>query len=638
MGSGLDWSTEWFTSIEWILGVSATAAAACALVIALIARFTVWGRQFRRLAFAYFSPRGAAGWRPLLTALILLLLTITSVRLNVLLSYQSNGMYTALQNLDAATFAHFVGIFGILATIYVAQTLLSFYVQQALVIPWRVWLNERVVGDWLDGRAYHRGRFTASAVDNPDQRIQEDIASFPADTMTLAVGAVSALASLVSFTIILWQLSGPLDVFGVEIPRAMTFIAYVFVIIASVIAFRIGRPLIRLNFLQERFNAAFRYALVRMRDNSENIAFHRGEPVERAALSGRFRQIVGNAWDIVFRSLKFQGFNLAVSQISVVFPVLIQAPRYFAGQVTLGDVQQTATAFGQVHDSLSFFRNGYDQFAAYRAVLDRLVGLLDANDQARALPSVRLEKGEGLAVRGLGVRTPDDRTLVAGLDLDVRPGHSLLVTGRSGGGKTTLLRSLAELWPWTDGLVRRPLGEDSLFLSQQPYVPLGSLRTALAYPGPGHGVDDERAGQVLRKVQLPHLADRLDEESDWAHQLSPGEQQRLGFARALISRPRVVFLDEATSALDEGLEHTLYTLLRQELPDCTIVSIGHRSSLCRYHDEVLELLGDGRWETRTLRGAAAAWEAPAPEAVASPADMPRPRTGFGADAPAPDGV
>jgi putative ATP-binding cassette transporter len=373
------------------------------------------------------------------------------------------------------------------------------------------------------------------------------------------------------------------------------------VIVATVIAFRIGRPLIRLNFLQERFNASFRYALVRLRDNSENIAFHRGEDVERDILSGRFRDVIGNAWAIVFRSLRFQGFNLTVSQIAEVFAILIQAPRYFAGQITLGDVTQTGSAFGQVHDSLSFFRNAYGDFAGYRAVLDRLTGLLDADDQARALPTVRHEDGDGLEVRDLTVRLPDATTLVDNLDLRVSPGGSLLVTGPSGGGKTTLLRSLADLWPWADGVVRRPLGEGSVFISQNPYLPLGTLRTALAYPGPADRIDDELAAQMLRTVQLPHLVDRLDEEADWAHRLSPGEQQRLGFARVLLARPQVVFLDEATSALDEGLEHTLYTLLREELPDCTIVSIGHRSSLRRLHDELLELSGDGRWEATTLQ-------------------------------------
>lgn len=601
MSGALDWSTEWLTSIVWIAAVFVATVLGCAVLAALISRYTRWGRQFRRLAFPYFSPRGDAGWRPLLSVLLVLFLAIAAVRLNVLLSYWYNGMYTSLQNLDAVTFWQHVGIFAVLATIHVARALYQFYVEQALVIRWRVWLNDRMVGDWLDGRAYHKGRYTEAAVDNPDQRIQEDIAALPADSLTLGVGAVSSLVSLVSFTLILWELSGPLPLFGVEVPRGMTFLAYIFVIIATVIAFRIGRPLILLNFLQERFNASFRYALVRLRDNSENVAFQRGERVERAILGGRFRDVITNAWALLFRNIKFQGFNLSVTQIAEVFPLVIQAPRFFAGQITLGDVQQTATAFGQVHDSLSFFRNAYDDFASYRAVLDRLTGLLDADQQARALPAADVEEGDGLQVRDLTVRLPDERVLVDDLDLDAAAGTSLLVTGPSGGGKTTLLRSMAELWPYANGVVRRPTGDGSLFLPQQPYLPLGTLRAALAYPGPADEMDDDRAARLLRQVQLPQLADRLDEEDDWARRLSPGEQQRLGFARVLIVRPKVVFLDEATSALDEGLEQSLYTLLREELPDLVIVSVGHRSSLRRFHDELLELQVDGRWERSALQ-------------------------------------
>jgi vitamin B12/bleomycin/antimicrobial peptide transport system ATP-binding/permease protein len=601
VSGALDWSTEWLTSILWVAGVFVATALGCAVLVVLLSRYTVWGGQFGRLAFPYFSPRGPEGWRPLRTMLVVLVLAIAAVRLNVLFSYQENGMLTALQNGDPAAFTRFIGIFSILATIYVAQVLLAFYVQQALVIRWRAWLTDRMIGDWLDGRAYHRGRYTPAAVDNPDQRIQEDINTLATSSLTLGVGAVSALVSLVSFTIILWELSGPLTVLGFEVPRAMTFLAYLFVIVASVIAFRIGRPLILLNFLEERFNASFRYALVRLRDNSENVAFQRGELVERGILATRFHYVIGNAWAIVFRSLKFQGFNLGVSQISVVFPYVIQAPRFFAGQITLGDLTQTATVFGQVHDSLSFFRNAYDQFAGYRAVLDRLTGLLDADDAARALPSAHVESGHGLQVRDLTVRRPDDRILVDDLDLDAAAGTSLLVTGPSGGGKTTLLRSLAQMWPYATGVVRRPTDGRTLFLPQQPYLPLGTLRAALSYPGPADEMDDARAARLLRQVQLPHLADQLDEEDDWARRLSPGEQQRLGFARVLIMRPRVVFLDEATSALDEGLEQSLYTLLRAELPDTVIVSVGHRSSLRRFHDELLELQLDGRWETSALQ-------------------------------------
>jgi vitamin B12/bleomycin/antimicrobial peptide transport system ATP-binding/permease protein len=459
-----------------------------------------------------------------------------------------------------------------------------------------------MIDDWLDGRAYHKGRYTKAAVDNPDQRIQEDIGTLPADSVTLGVGAINSLVSLVSFTIILWTLSGPLPIFGIEIPRGMTFIAYLFVIVASVIAFRIGRPLILLNFLQERYNASFRYALVRLRENSENVAFQRGERVESGVLGSRFRDVISNSWSLLYRNLKFQGFNAVVTQISVPFAYLIQAPRYFGGQITFGDIYQTSDAFAQVHDALSFFRNAYDEFASYRAVLDRLTGLMDADSAARALPAADVEDSDDLQVRNLTVRRPDERVLVDDLNLEVAAGTSLLVTGPSGGGKTTLLRSVAQLWPHASGSVRRPTDDGSLFLPQQPYLPLGTLRDALAYPGPAKEMDDGRAAQLLRQVQLPQLADQLDEVDDWARRLSPGEQQRLGFARILVVRPKVVFLDEATSALDEGLEQSLYNLLREELPDMIIVSVGHRSSLRRFHDELLELDNEGRWERSALRG------------------------------------
>jgi putative ATP-binding cassette transporter len=597
----VDWSTEWFTSIVWILGVTIAAGLGTALVGWLLTRSTEWGRQFARLALPYFSPRGAGGRGPLIALLLLLLVVITVVRLSVLLSYWQNDLFTALQNLDPSAFLRAILVFVAIVVVWVVVQLLQFYAVQRLEIRLRVWLNDRMLGDWLDGGAYHHNRFVSAPVDNPDQRIQEDINTFTTSSTTLAVGAVNAIVSLVSFTIVLWQLSGPLSVLGIEIPRAMTFFAYLYAIVASVIAFRIGRPLIDLNFMRERLNAAYRYALVRLRDNSESVAFHRGERVEGAILRTRFGAVIDNAWALVYRNLRFLGFNFVVTQASTIVPYVIQAPRFFAGAITLGDVQQTGVAFGQVHDSLSFFRNAYDDFAVYRAVLIRLTGLLDADAEARALPSVSLEEGgDGVQVRDLTVRLPDGQVLVDDLDLSLASGASLFVTGPSGSGKTTLLRSMADLWPWAQGTVRRPIGDGALFLSQQPYLPLGSLRTALAYPERATGVDDGQAAAVLRQVQLPQLVDRLDDATDWSRRLSPGEQQRLGFARVLLTRPRVVFLDEATSALDEGLEHTLYTLLREELPETVVVSVGHRSTLNRFHAERLELLGEGRWRIAAL--------------------------------------
>jgi putative ATP-binding cassette transporter len=599
----IDWSTEWLTSLLWIGRVFLFVVVGFALVGWFLIRRTRWGRQFWRLSGAYFIPlqRNWLNWRPILTVALLLLLTIAAVRLDVLLSFQGNGMFTAMQQLDEAAFWRFILIFGVLATINVVLVLFTFYISQAQIIHWRLWLNEQMVGNWLTGAAYHRGRFVSTPIDNPDQRIQQDITSYTSDSQSLALGAVSSVVTLVSFTIILWSLSGPLTVFGLQIPRAMVFLAYLYVIIATVFAIRIGRPLIRLNFLNELLTASYRYALVRIRDNSENIAFYRGEPVENAGLMARFAAVIANTWAIVFRSMKFQGFNLVISQIAVVFPVVIQARRFFSQEITLGDVTQTADAFSQVQGALSFFRLAYDDFASYRASLNRLTGLLDANEEARALPTPVLEEREaGLGIRDLTVRLPDGRPLLSDLDLDLAGGESLVVKGPSGSGKTTLLRSLAGLWPYVDGTISRPDFEHILFCAQQPYLPLGSLRTALAYPAPAETLGDDVAIETLRAVQLGQLADRLNLEADWSKTLSPGEQQRLAFGRILVAKPSLVFLDETTSALDEGMEHALYERVREQLPDCTLVSVGHGSTLDRLHTNELTLIGDGSWEIRTL--------------------------------------
>jgi len=599
----INWSTEWLTSLLWIAKVFVFVVIGFVLIAWLLLKRARWAKQFWRLSGMYFIPRarGWIAWRPILTVALLLLLTVMSVRLDVLLTYQSNGLYTALQNLDAPTFWKYIAIFGVLAAVNVILVLFSFWVGQAQIIHWRLWLNQRMVGDWLGGTAYHRMRFVRDPVDNPDQRIQQDITSYADDSQSLALGAVSSSVSLVSFTIILWSLSGPLTVFGLQIPRAMVFLAFIYVIIATVLAFRIGRPLIRLNFLNELLTASYRYNLVRIRDNSENIAFYRGEQVENTGLMGRFVAVIANTWAIVYRSLKFQGFNLAISQIAVIFPVVIQAPRFFSQQITLGDVTQTAQAFGQVEGSLSFFRLAYDDFASYKASLNRLTQLLDANEEARALPVAQTEeRPDGFGVRDLDVRLPDGTPLLTDLDLDLRSGESLLVKGPSGSGKTTLLRSLAGLWPYVDGTIDRPMDGQAMFCGQAPYLPLGTLRTGLAYPAPAETLSDDVAADILRAVQLGHLADRLDLETDWSRTLSPGEQQRLAFGRILISRPALAFFDETTSALDEGMEHAIYGLVRERMPDCTIISVGHRSSLETLHSNELTLLGEGRWEARAL--------------------------------------
>lgn len=602
MVTSLDWKHEWSASLVWSAAAFGITVAVFAVVTWLLVRCTHWGRQFYRITAPYFRPGYEwASWVPLLSVLVMLWMTVLAVRLDVLLSYWTNGLFTAMQDLNGAAFRYFLVVFGVLTTVYFIHSRVEYVIEQAFIIRWRSWLNDRMVADWLDGRAYHRGHFVSNPVDNPDQRIQEDTTAFVLESLGLSLGAVRSMVALASFTPILWGLSGTLSVSGHAVPGSMVFLAYFYVIAASLGAFRIGRPLIRLNFLNEGLAASFRYALVRLRDHSEDIAFHRGEEAERATLTTRFQAVIHNNWRIVFRLLKFDGFNIAVSQMALVVPYLVQAPRFFAQAITLGDVQQTTVAFGHVHGALSFFRNSYAGFAAYRAILDRLTGLLHTNTQTRALPSVTVtDRTDGLEVDNLTVQRPDGAPLIKNLSLRLDSGQALLITGTSGCGKTTLLRSLAELWPYAHGTIHRPTAGRALFLPQHPYIPLGPLRSALTYPELPHTIGEERIRDALGMVQLSHLEDRLDQEVNWTGTLSTGEQQRLGIARILINHPRIALLDEATSALDAGLAHGLYALLRAHLPHCTLISVGDHSRLARFHTHYLQLLDQGRWNVSLL--------------------------------------
>lgn len=625
----LDWSTELVPSLVWIVRAWAICAVITLLVLALLARFTVWGRQYWRITGAYFIGRSAL--RIWIWLGVLLLSTMISVRINVLLSYFGNDLYTALQSAFEANaagdqearaiaisgFWTALGIFAILATIYISRVMLDIYLTQRFIIRWRTWLTDRLTGDWLGGRAYYRARFTDTKTDNPDQRIQQDVDIFTTGvggsansptvgtSATLLFGSIESVATVVSFVPILWRLSGPVTVAGFTLDRALFWVAFVYVFFATVVAFWIGRPLIRLSFRNESTNAAFRYALVRLRDAAEAVGFYRGERTERRLLRGRFDRIIDNYRGYVRRTLGFTGWNLAMSQIITPLPLIVQAPRLFRGEMDFGDVTQSSSAFSNISDSLSFFRNAYDQFAAYRAAIIRLNGLVEANDIAREMPSLETVASTDGSVEldRVEVRTPSGQQLLDPLDLRLDPGEALVVTGRSGVGKTTLLRSLAQMWPYTSGTLRRPLEDrESLFLSQMPYVPLGDLRTVVSYPAESGEIADEELQQVLAKVALPHLTGRLNEEQDWAKVLSPGEQQRIAFARILLTKPKAVFLDEATSALDEGLEYAVYDLVRTELPDTILVSVSHRPAVEVHHQKHLELLGEGEWRLGPLEG------------------------------------
>ena len=627
----LDWGNELWASLQWIGKAWAIAAIATLLICMLLAKYTVWGRQFWRITGDYFKgPESVKVW---IWLGAILLSVMIGVRLSVLFTYQGSDMMTSFQvvasglgsdddavkNSGKDGFWLSMIVFSLLAALHVVRIMLDLFMAQRFMLAWRVWLTDRLTGDWLDGKAYYRGRFIDDTIDNPDQRIQYDIDIFTAgvgglpntpantSTATLLFGSVDAVASMISFTAILWGLSGTLTIpiVDVALPKAMFWILITYVLFASAFAFWIGRPIIWLSFRNEKTNAAFRYALVRLRDASEAVAFYRGEIAERTGLRKLFAPIVANYKRYINRLMGFYGWNLSMSQIIVVPPYLFQFPRFFSGDITLGAMTQSASAFGNIEQGLSFFRNAYDSFASYRAAIIRLEGLIIANEEGRALPEITTTPCVDGTVQltDIEVRTPDGKQLVNPLDLRLEVGDTLVVTGESGVGKTTLLRSLAELWPYTSGTLTRPCGpNETLFLSQMPYVPLGNLRGVVSYPNEEGDIDDQTLKRTLEKVALPHLVDRLDEVQDWAKVLSPGEQQRIAFARVLLTKPKAVFLDEATSALDEGLEFLVYNLVRSELPNTILVSVSHRKTVEQHHTHELELLGDGEWRFGRVQG------------------------------------
>ena len=589
----MDYAQEAINSLLWIIKTLAMTAVVFSFGIFLLVRFTHWGKQFWQFAGGYLSPRRSI--KPLLFFLLIVAMTLVSVRISLVHSEWYNNMYTSLQEFNEPVFWDQMVLFCVIATSSVMTALLSYYLEQRFSINWIEWLNSQLVDKWMDNRAYYKTQYVSANLDNPDQRIQQDVQSYVRTSLSLSTGVIDAVTSMISYTILLWGLAGPMMVFGTEIPRMMVFLVFTYVIITTVIAFRLGRPLIMLNFVNERLNANYRYSLIRIKEYAESVAFYAGEKVESSQLYKQFGSVINNMWDIVYRTLKFSGFNLVVSQVSVVFPLLIQVGRYFEKQIKLGDLMQTLQVFGKLHSNLSFFRNSYDGFAGYKATLDRLTGFSYAIDMANRQSTSHLHEHEtDVIFKDLNISNPFGKTLIENLNLTLPQGSTLLIQGHSGVGKTTLLRTVAGLWAYSEGDVYCPTHQ--LFLSQKPYLPQGSLLTALAYPNEEKVFNRDEMIEVLKQVSLGHLQDRLDQEQDWTRILSLGEQQRLAFARLLLHKPNVAFLDEATASMDEGLEDTMYRLLKEHLPYTTVISVGHRSTLRAFHQQQLMILGNGKWQ------------------------------------------
>ena len=589
----MDYTQEIITSSLWIARTLALTVIFFSLGIFLLVRLTHWGKQFWMFAGGYLSPKRSI--KPLLFFVLIVTLTLFSVRLSLVHSTWYNNMYTALQEFNQTVFWEQMILFCFIAGFSVAAALISYYLNQRFSINWIEWLNTELLEKWMDKRAYYKSQYIGNNLDNPDQRIQQDIQSYVKTTLSLSTGVIDAVTSMISYTILLWGLAGPMTLFGIEIPRAMVYLVFAYVIFTTLIAFWLGKPLIRLNFSNEKLNANYRYSLIRVKEYAESIAFYAGEKVEKSRLYKQFRAVIDNMWDIVFRTLKFSGFNLVVSQISVVFPLLIQVGRYFEKQIKLGDLMQTLQVFGKLHSNLSFFRNTYDSFAEYKATLDRLTGFHYSVETAQKQSKTDItDHPTDVIFQHLSVKSPMGKILIKDLNLTLTQGNSLLIQGQSGVGKTTLLRTIAGLWSYAEGKIFCPQ-HNTLFLSQRPYLPQGNLLTALYYPDTTENVDLAKITRVLEQVQLAHLQDRLEQEQDWSRILSLGEQQRLAFARLLLHKPKVAFLDEASASLDEGMEHAMYRLIREELPNTTIISVGHRSTLVPLHQQQLELHTDGSW-------------------------------------------
>ena len=553
-------------------------------------------RQAWDLAWPYWKSDEKWSAIGLLAAVIAL--NLITVWLNVRFNYWNNDFYNALQQYDWPEFWRQFAIFGALALAFIVVGVYSSYLRGILHIRWRRWLTERFLRNWLEDQAYYRMQLNQATTDNPDQRISDDLNRFASISLTLSLGLLSSFVTLVSFLSILWTLSGALTIplgggASIDIPGYMVFAALIYAVAGTMLTRWIGYPLIRLNFDQQRYEADFRFSMVRLRENAENVAFYGGEAREFDTFQTRFVRVVANWWGIIKRRKKLTWFTYGYDQVAIVFPFLVAAPRYFDKVIQLGGLMQIASAFRQVQESLSFIISSYTEIAEYQSVVQRLAGFREkmneiAAEQQRPQAIEIVRDGTGVAVDALDLNLPDGRSLRPDITLAATPGKSLLITGASGAGKSTLLRAIAGLWPFGRGRIR--VGDGGcLFLPQRPYLPLGTLADALVYPRSAAELLRDNLAEALRTVGLPELVDRLEEEANWAQRLSIGEQQRLAFARVLLARPEIVFLDEATSALDEAAEVSLYRLLREAPWKPTIVSVGHHGTLRRFHDAVVDL-------------------------------------------------
>lgn len=523
-------------------------------------------------------------------------LTLGVVYMLVLLNQWNNSFYSALQNYDAQKIFDELIHFSWLAAIYILLAVYSYYLQQTLILHWRRWLTTRFIDIWLQNKTYYNLQMFGKDTDNPDQRISEDVRQFVEMTLSFGIGILKAFCTFASFVVILYNLSGSLTftIMGKTwtINGYMLWASLLYSVIGTYITHLVGRKLVKINFIQQKYEADFRFSMIRLRESAESVAFYRGEAQEGSVFKQRFKMLLDNFWKLVNKQKQLVFLNSGYSQIAIIFPFVVAMNRYLTKEVTLGGLMQVASAFGRVQDSLSYFVDMYSSIAQWQAVVMRLTyfghHMHDVSQQAERFHVERFAAADAVKVSNMQINLPDGQPLLQNISFILQPGHNVLIKGVSGSGKSTLLRAISGIWPFVDGKIFLPKRDKLMFIPQKPYLPLGTLRAALNYPG-NKPVDDAELIYLMDLCQIGYLKDKLDLEADWSHVLSVGEQQRLAFVRAHIQQPQWLFLDEATSALDEDTEATMYSLLQERLSQTTVVSVGHRSTLNKYHEHVLRL-------------------------------------------------
>ncbi|WP_027797330.1 ABC transporter ATP-binding protein/permease [Paraburkholderia acidipaludis] len=537
----------------------------------------------------------------LLIAIVVINLLV--VWINVRLNSWNADFYNALQGKDVKQFPHLLMIFTVLAFAFIILAVYGRYLRQMLGFRWRQWLTTRFLDEWLGKGAFYRIERDRLA-DNPDQRISDDLQSFATSTLSLTLDLLSTVVTLISFVTILWTLAGALSItlggHPIAIPGYMVWAAALYAVLGSVVIQKVGHPLVSINYQQQKVEADFRFGLIRLRENAEQIAFYDGMNTELGSAQGLFQHIRDNWWRVMKYTKRLTFVLSFYGQIAIIFPLVVAAPRYFAGAFTFGVLMQISQAFGTVSDSFSWFINSYSTLVDWRATVNRLREFVRVVHSPRLKETVSPATEHGginlhfvdanaLSTDRLKLALPNGTPLSEVRDVAIKPGSRWLVRGPSGAGKSTLMRALAGLWPFGEGSIDAPVDARMMFIPQQSYLPIGTLKAALTYPSPADDYSDEDCREALRACRLEDYADRLAESAHWTRVLSPGEQQRLAGARVLLHKPDYLFLDEATSALDSDNEGRLYKLLNERLPKAAIVSVAHRESLAAFHDETLDI-------------------------------------------------